>query len=129
MHYGKIMVLPSDVFGIDVNAAMHMHALAPPGGICISGRIFALLDEESKAGYTYGGSRYIKNKEDPIDIYLYKQEPRPPDQLSHAGRIRLSVGGDVALRDSGWPSLRSRAELESQRVIVNIAQDVLMEIL
>ena len=33
------------------------------------------------------------------------------------------------LRDSGWPSLRAHAELESQRVIVNIAQDVLMEIL
>jgi class 3 adenylate cyclase len=130
VHYGKIMVLPSDVFGIDVNAAMHMHALAPSGGICISGRIFALLDEESKAGYNYLGSKYIKNIEDPIDIYLYKQEPRPPDQLSHAGRIpvvrRRMLSPPPRL---GLAELRAHAELESQRVIVNIAQDVLMEIL
>ena len=129
VHYGKIMLLPSDVFGIDVNTAMHMHALAPPGGICISGRLFALLNEESKAGYTYVGSRYIKNIPDSIDVYLYRQEPRPPDQPS-AGK--LPVLGRRMLSPPprlGLAEFRGHVELESQLVIVNIAQDVLMEIL
>ena len=87
VHYGTIMVFPDDVFGIDVNAAMHMHALAPPGGICISGRLFALLDEERKAGYTYTGSKYIKNIQDPIDVYVYRQGPESLGQTLHAGGL------------------------------------------
>jgi adenylate cyclase len=130
VHYGKIMVLPSDVFGLDVNVAIHMHALAPPGGICVSGRLFALLDEESKASYTYIGTRYIKNIPDPIDIYLHRQEPRPLDQSSQAGKLpilrRRMLSPPPRL---GVAEFRAHVEIESQLIIATLAHDVLMEIL
>jgi class 3 adenylate cyclase len=75
VHYGEVMTLPNDVLGIDVNAAMHMQALAPPGGICVSGQLLAGLSEDHKAAYSHAGRKYIKNIPDPIDVYLLMPGP------------------------------------------------------
>ncbi|MGH6913968.1 MAG: adenylate/guanylate cyclase domain-containing protein, partial [Geminicoccales bacterium] len=34
VHYGQIVVEKHDIFGLDVNVAIHMQRLAPPGGVC-----------------------------------------------------------------------------------------------
>ena len=114
VHYGRIMVLPDDVFGLDVNAAMHMQSLAPPAGICISGDLFFRLEEKSKARYTYAGRRYVKNIPEPLDVYLYSHQLGPPD------RSRASVQPPAARRGVlsppprlGLPELHAYAEHDS----------------
>lgn len=127
VHYGKIMVFPGDVYGIAVNAAMHMQDLAPPGGICVSGELFARLDAEGKAAYTYAGSRYIKNLPDPIDVYLLQAPASPPQPLRTGSAPALRRKTLSPLPRLGLAELRGYAEHESQLVVVSLAHDVLME--
>jgi adenylate cyclase len=128
VHYGKIMVLPDDVFGLDVNAAMHMQSLAPPGGICISGKLFFRLEKKYRTPYTYAGRRYVKNIPEPLDVYLYNHQLAPP-------RPSLASAQPPAVRRSvlsppprvGVAELHAYTEHESQRVVVAFAQEALME--
>ena len=122
VHYGEIMVLPDDVFGLEVNTAMHMQGLAPPGGVCISGNLFFRLDEQDRARYRYVGRRYVKNIPDPLDVYLYSQ-PSPPTTAAPGVRRRvLSPPPRLGIAD-----LHAFAEHEPQRIIAKFAQDALME--
>ncbi len=128
VHYGKIMVLPGDVFGLAVNAAMHMQGLAPAGGICISGELFFRLDEEYRKPYTYAGRRYVKNIPDPLDMYLY-------DYQLGAAREDAGIAQPPVLRRSmlsppprlGIAELHAYTEHETQRVVVTFAQEALLE--
>lgn len=122
VHYGKIMILPDDVFGLDVNAAMHMQGLAPPGGICISGDLFFRLDEQQKAPYTHVGRRYIKNIADPFDVYLY--EHQFPATAPPPGIRRRVLSPPPRL---GIAELHAHTDHESQRILATFAQDALME--
>lgn len=130
VHYGRIMVLPDDVFGIDVNTAMHLQGLAPPGGICISGELFAQLSEESRTLYQFKGSQYIKNIPDPIDVYQYSQGPGSLSRRLRAAQVPLRRRRTLSpLPRLGLAELSAYTEHESQHVIVTLAHDALMEAL
>lgn len=127
VHYGDVMILPDDVLGIAVNAAMHMQGLAPPGGICLSGELFRQLEEPRRAHYAYAGSRYIKQIPDPLDIYLCRSD------LHASGRARS--GALPVLRRSalsplprlGLADLRVYSKAAPRRILAALAQDALME--
>jgi adenylate cyclase len=130
VHYGDIMVLPDDIYGIDVNAAIHMQTLAPPGGICISRQLFGHLDEESKASYRYAGSKYVKNIPDPFDIYLFHRDHGLlGKRLSSVQPPALHRRTLSPLPRVGIAELRAYAQHESQHVIVSFVHDALMEAL
>jgi class 3 adenylate cyclase/tetratricopeptide (TPR) repeat protein len=128
VHYGKIMVVPDDVFGLDVNAAMHMQSLAPPGGICISGDLFRRLEEQYRTPYTYAGRRYVKNIPEPLDVYLYDYQlgsPRKSPATAQPPTVRRSVLSPPPR--VGIAELHAYTEHESQRVVAAFAQEALME--
>jgi adenylate cyclase len=78
--FGAIVVEAYDIFGIPVNAAIHMQALASPGGICVSEPVFSSLQENIKQLYTYMGQRYLKNIPSAVPIFQHTGG----DGLAHA---------------------------------------------
>ena len=128
VHYGKIMVLPDDVFGLDVNAAMHMQNLAPPAGICISGTLFFRLEEESRSRYTYAGRRYVKNIPEPLDVYLYHHQPGSPRQGRASAQPPVVRRGVLSPPPRiGIAELHAYTAHDDQRVVTAFAQEALME--
>ena len=128
VHYGNIMVMPDDVFGLDVNAAMHMQSLAPPGGICISGDLFSRLDEQHRRRYTYAGRRYVKNIPEPLDVYLYDLQLGAARQ--NAGTAQPPVARRGVLSPPprlGIAELHTYTERASQRLVATFAQEALLE--
>ena len=127
VHYGDVLIEPDDVCGIDVNVAIHMEALAPPGGICISAALFHRLPEHRKSEYQFAGRRYLKNIVDPLDLYF-----RVPDfgrlYLQNAANGRLP-----SLRRSflhppprlAIAEFRMQPERHSQAPLVHLAHDTL----
>jgi adenylate cyclase len=69
LHYGDVLIESDDVCGLDVNVAIHMEPLAPPGGICISAAVFQRLEERRKSEYQFAGRKHLKNIVDPLDLY------------------------------------------------------------
>ena len=127
VHYGKVMILPEDVLGIPVNAAMHMQALAPPGGICISGDLFVRLSEAGKAQYSYAGSRYLKNIPDPLELYIARSDRRPSGRDHTAPPPVLQRSVLSPLPRLGIAELRVHTEAAPRQILAALAQDALME--
>jgi adenylate cyclase len=67
--FGYIVVETYDIFGLPVNSAIHMQALASPGGICVSEPVFNALHQDIRQLYTYVGQRYLKNIPSAVPIF------------------------------------------------------------
>lgn len=126
VHYGLIMIERYDVFGLDINIAIHMQRLAPPGGVCISRALLLLLSEEDRRRYRYLGQKHLKNIPDAVAIYTH--DPRPPslkavpsdDRLPIPRRNHLSPPPRLAIAD-----FQTVADTASQAALGNIAHDCL----
>ena len=127
VHYGTVMILPDDVLGMAVNAAMHMQGLAPAGGICISGALFRQLPETGQARYAYAGSRYLKKIPDPVDVYLGRSDLDPADRPRSERPPVLRRGALTPLPRLGVADLRVHAEATPRHILAALAHDALME--
>ncbi len=126
-HYGSIVVESRDIFGLDVNIAIHMQALAPAGGVCVSGALFDLLSEQSREPYRYLGKKYLKNiPNSGHGPYLRPGPRRRPvgrypttDCRSPDAAISALPQGSASRSSRSWPG-RPR-----NSVLANIAHDSL----
>jgi class 3 adenylate cyclase len=79
VHLGEVMITANDVFGDGVNIAARIEPLAEPGGICITGEVFALVRKKIKLKFERLDGVQLKNIAIAPDIYrinMRRSEPR-----------------------------------------------------
>jgi adenylate cyclase len=79
VHLGEVMITANDVFGDGVNIAARIEPLAEPGGICVTGEVFALVRKKIKLRFERLEGVQLKNIAIAPDIYridLRRLEPR-----------------------------------------------------
>lgn len=69
IHVGDVLFANNTVLGDGVNVASRIHALAPPGGICISERVYDEIRNQPGVPVTDLGEQTLKNVSRPIRIY------------------------------------------------------------
>jgi class 3 adenylate cyclase len=69
VHIGEVMVTANDVFGDGVNIAARLEPLAEPGGICVSGEVFALVRKQIELKLERLEGVQLKNIAIAPDIY------------------------------------------------------------
>jgi class 3 adenylate cyclase len=69
VHIGEVMVTANDVFGDGVNIAARLEPLAEPGGICVSGEVFALVRKKIELRLERLEGVQLKNIAIAPDIY------------------------------------------------------------
>jgi TolB-like protein/Tfp pilus assembly protein PilF len=80
IHIGDIVVEGNDVFGDGVNIAARIQAVAEPGGIWISERVYEDIKNKPGIKATCVGERALKNIDQPVRIYVMDNEwVRQPD--------------------------------------------------
>jgi adenylate cyclase len=81
---GEVAVSGDQWFGDALNIAARIQAIAPPGGISVSGRIYRELDEPALR-FRAVGAKDLKNIPEKIDVYEYSDLPSEgaPARLSH----------------------------------------------
>jgi adenylate cyclase len=97
VNLGDIIVEGSDIYGDGVNVAARLEALADPGGICISGPAFDMVEGKLDLTFEDIGEQQLKNISKPVRIYrlasgslqagppTHQAEPLPlPDKPSIA---------------------------------------------
>ena len=69
IHVGDVLFKDNTVLGDGVNVASRIHALAPPGGICISDRVYDEIRNKPEIGVKDLGEQTLKNVSRPVRVY------------------------------------------------------------
>jgi class 3 adenylate cyclase/pimeloyl-ACP methyl ester carboxylesterase len=69
IHVGDVLFKENTVLGDGVNVASRIHALAPPGGICISDRVYDEIRNKPEISVKDLGEQTLKNVSRPIRVY------------------------------------------------------------
>ncbi len=69
IHVGEVQVQEERLFGTGVNIAARLEALAKPGGVCISAKVYE--EVASRTAFSFGdlGEQSVKNIPDPVRAY------------------------------------------------------------
>ena len=121
INLGDIIIDGDDIYGNGVNVAARLEALAEPGGICISGRVFSHVEKNAEVGFASLGPQNVKNIDTPINAYKVLLDPKTAGTLIDAprvkvrNRLRLVAAGIaliVTLAGVGYWYQQSRPEIE-----------------
>jgi TolB-like protein/class 3 adenylate cyclase/Tfp pilus assembly protein PilF len=110
---GDIIVDGDDIFGDGVNVAARLQEIAPPGGLCVSGRVHDDVRDRLGASFEDGGERSLKNIARPLRVYRWTSgstgsaiASRPAEKTETPGRRRIpwmiAAAALVALGIAGW---------------------------
>ena len=69
IHVGDVVFSNNTVLGDGVNVASRIHALAPPGGICVSERVYDEIRNQPGLPAKFLGQKTLKNVSRPIGVF------------------------------------------------------------
>jgi adenylate cyclase len=100
IHLGDVVFSNNTILGDGVNVASRIHALAPPGGICISATVYDEIRNKPGTKAKDLGEKKLKNVSRPIRVYLLPSERvvGHPAQRADTWKRRIAAaGGAIAL--------------------------------
>ena len=100
IHSGDVVFSDNTVLGDGVNVASRIHALAPPGGICVSASIYDEVRNKPGTHFKDLGEQKLKNVSRPIRVYQVVAagliEP-PAEHQGHRRRNALIAGAGAVI--------------------------------
>ena len=69
INLGDVIEEGGTIYGDGVNVAARLEALAPPGGICVSGPVYDQVENKVSLEYEYLGEQEVKNITKPVRVY------------------------------------------------------------
>jgi len=69
IHVGEVVLKGKDMYGDAVNVASRIEPLAPPGGICISERVYSNIKNQTGIKTRSIGKHNLKNVDEEMEIY------------------------------------------------------------
>ncbi len=91
INLGDVIVKDGVLYGDGVNIAARVESLADPGGICLSGSVYAQVRNKVPLDYRFLGKKEVKNIAEPVPVYWI--EPGKPGEQP-AKRKREDVSFD-----------------------------------
>lgn len=85
INFGDVVVEGDDILGDGVNIAARVEALANPGGLCVSGKVYDEIFGRLDVPFEDIGEQQLKNIERPIRIWRWVTN-EPATQSEPAGR-------------------------------------------
>jgi TolB-like protein/class 3 adenylate cyclase/Tfp pilus assembly protein PilF len=110
VNLGDVIIEGEDRHGEGVNIAARLQQLAPPGGICVSGKVYEEVEGKLDVDFDFLGEQTVKNIVKPVRVYRARIEgvraPRivASRRWAKSGAILLlflvAIGGAIAWN---WP--------------------------
>jgi adenylate cyclase len=97
IHIGDVVFDEGRIFGDGVNIAARVQAIAPPGGVCLSGTALELILGKLPVEFDDLGVRELKNIARPVHVYQVRAREGEIERfLERRTRKAPSVGTDPA---------------------------------
>ena len=100
IHVGDVVFTDNTVLGDGVNVASRIHELAPPGGSCISERVYEEIRNKPEFQVKDLGEKKLKNVPRSIHVYALTAVAAPgqhPSPLGLAARVGKSIANHRTL--------------------------------
>ena len=92
INLGDVIGEGSDIYGDGVNVAARLEALAEPGGICISAKIYEELRGKSDCAFEDMGEVQLKNIARPVHVYrLLSNASELPERVTATPTAKPSI--------------------------------------
>jgi TolB-like protein/Flp pilus assembly protein TadD len=92
INLGDVIGEGSDIYGEGVNIAARLESLAPPGGICISGKLHEEVKAKVPARFDDLGEQQLKNIAQPVRAFKLSLDPNhAEDKVSPKEHDRSSI--------------------------------------
>ena len=101
IHVGDVVFTDKTVLGDGVNIASRIHELAPPGGCCISERVYEEIRNKPEFHVKDLGEKHLKNVARPIRAYALTAADATGQPRSPLGLTQRQVNRSVA-RSCRW---------------------------
>ena len=111
INLGDVIAEGADLFGDGVNVAARLQAVAPPGGICISGAIYGQIEGKLAFGLTPLGERSLKNMARPVAVFAVDWRPEDPVAAGVLG-AKLSLPDRPSIAVLPFSNMSGDAEQE-----------------
>jgi adenylate cyclase len=103
INLGDVIIEGDNLYGDGVNVAARLEAIAEPGGVCVSSKVYEEVKRKIDIGFTDGGVQALKNIEDPIAIYHVggaqalraAEKEKPPKRSVSAGELPSVAIGEL----------------------------------
>jgi adenylate cyclase len=100
IHVGDIVHEGEDIYGGGVNVASRLEAIARPGSVCISDKVFDEVKRKLEFRFVDGGPQSLKNIEDPVRVFHLANGPDEAQQPADATpAVPQSAKPRVAVRE------------------------------
>ena len=87
INVGDVIIDGDDIYGDGVNIAARLEAMAEPGGVCVSARVYEDVAATIRTGFEYVGECALKNIRRPVRVYQMRgTTPAPQDAPPAAKR-------------------------------------------
>jgi adenylate cyclase len=123
INLGDVIVEGSDIYGDGVNIAARLEALAEPGGICLSGKMYN--EVRSKGGHAFEdmGDVVLKNIANPVRVFKVSASAVPPGaDISHSLPTQPSIAVLPFTNMSGDPEQRYFADGITEDIITELSR-------
>jgi len=97
IHVGDVVFTDDTMLGDGVNVASRIHELAPPGGSCISERVYEEIRNKPEFQVKDLGEKKLKNVPRPIHVYALTAADAPGQPRSSTG-FAAGAGKSIAKR-------------------------------
>ena len=116
VNLGDIISEGDDIFGDGVNVAARLEAIAPPGGLCLAGRVHDEVRDRLDLQFEDGGAQELKNIARPVHVWRWS----PQGASAAPARTAAVDPAEMARALAGKPSV---AVLPFRNLSGDAAQD------
>ena len=126
VNIGDVIIDGDNLYGEGVNVAARLEAIADPGGVCLSGKVFEEVKRKLDLSFVAGGAQQLKNIIDPVQVFHLRDRGENADVPAAAQPVAGGTPSADALPTIAVLPLKViSGDEEVQSLVAGLREDII----